>query len=147
MGERVPIPDLIKSIVPNLVSCRVWGDAAFINMPIVYPSGAFVTVRITHVSGGVRISDSGFAYREADSFGAGRSFSKTAQAVSEDYDIEVGKRSIYVDVQEHEVERAIFDVSAASHEVAARIVSRAAVTDADLKRDGHVSPSNKPRLP
>lgn len=126
MADRTPLRELTEAIVPTLVSYRSWGDASFINMPLAYPSGAFVTVRLMHVRDGVRVSDSGFAYREADSFGAGRSFSKTAQSIAEEYDIEVGKRSVFIDVPEHQVERAILDVSAASHAIASRIVSRIA---------------------
>ncbi len=127
MSEQVPLSEISALIAPKLVSCRNWGDASFISLPMVYPSGSFVTVRMTHISGGIRVSDSGFAYREAESFGAGRSFSKTARSVADATELQVGKRSIYVDVQNHEVERAIFDVSAASHSVAERIVSRASV--------------------
>jgi len=62
MTDRTPLIDLTKAIIPHLVSYRAWGDASFVNMPLVYPSGAFVTVRLTHTPGGVRVSDSGFAY-------------------------------------------------------------------------------------
>ena len=124
MVDQTPISELTGAIVPSLVSFKSWGDASFINMPLVYPSGAFVTVRLTHVPRGVRVSDAGFAYREIESFGAGRSFSNTAKSVTEEYDLSLGKRAIFVDAPEHEVERAILDVSAASHAVATRIVSR-----------------------
>ncbi len=124
MADRTPLIDITKAIVPTLVSFKAWGDASFINMPMAYPSGAFVTVRLTHRPGGVKVSDSGFAFREIESFGAGRSFAKTAQTAAEEFEVKVGKRSVYVDVQEHEVERAILDVSAASHAIASRIVNR-----------------------
>ena len=71
MSEQVPLSEISALIAPKLVSCRNWGDASFISLPMVYPSGSFVTVRMTHISGGIRVSDSGFAYREAESFGAG----------------------------------------------------------------------------
>lgn len=138
MGDRVPLRDLCEAVVPSLVSYRTWGDASFINMPMVYPSGAYVTVRLTQAPNGVRVSDAGFAYREAESFGAGRSFSRTAQSVAEEYEVELGKRSIFVDVAEHQVERAILDVSAASHAVASRIVSRAtADSEATISEELH----------
>ncbi len=113
-----------KEIISRLVSMQHWGDASFINLPMLYPSGSFVTVMINYIRDGVRVSDSGFAYREAESFGAGRSFSRTAQSVAEHHEIKVGKRSVYVDVQLHELERAIFDVSSASFTIAERIVER-----------------------
>lgn len=133
MGEQFPLIDLVERIRPNLVSCKSWGDATFMSLPLVYPSGSFVTVRLTHADDGVRVSDSGFAYREAESFGAGRSFSGTARSIADRFDVEVGRRSIFADVSIEEVERAILDVSSASNAVADRIVSNAAqTTDADI---------------
>jgi hypothetical protein len=126
MGERPDLSQLTEAIAPRLVSCRSWHDATFISLPMLYPSGSFVTVCLTHARDGIRVSDSGFAYREAESFGAGRSFANTARSIADEIDIKAGKRSIYVDVRPQEVERAIFDVSAASYSVAERIVSRAA---------------------
>ncbi|MEP3329730.1 hypothetical protein [Sedimentitalea sp.] len=124
MADRTPLVDLTRAIVPNLVSSKTWGDASFVNLPLAYPSGAFVTIRMTHVPEGVRVSDAGFAYREIESFGASRSFSRIAQTVVEEHDLCLGKRAIYVDVPEHEVERAILDVSAASYTIATKIVAR-----------------------
>lgn len=133
MGERVPIREITAAIAPNLVTCREWGDASFISLPMVYPGGSFVTVRLTHCPDGIRVSDAGFAYREAESFGAGRSFAQTARPIAEALGVTVGKRVIFADVPEHEVERAIFDVSAASHAVADKIVVRASAdAEADI---------------
>ena len=124
MADSVVLQDLAGSIVPRLVTAGHWPDATFINMPMVYPSGAFVTVRLSHAKDGIRVSDSGFAYREAESFGMGRSFAKTARSLAELYDVEVGSRTIYTDVRASDVERAILDVSAVSHATAERIVER-----------------------
>lgn len=128
MADRTPLNELCADVVPSLVSWETWGDASFVNLPIVYPSGSFVTVRLNYIDNrGIRVSDSGFAFREIESFGAERSFSRTAKAFAEAMDVEVGRRSIYVDVFDpNEVQRAIFDVSSASKAVAERIVSNVA---------------------
>lgn len=125
MGDQYPLETIADDITRRIVSVQNWGDASFINLPMIYPSGAFVTVRLSLIEGGLRVSDSGFAYREADSFGAGRSFRKTAQGVADDLGVKVGKTSIFVDAFRHEIERAVLDVSAASFTVAERIVARA----------------------
>lgn len=125
MGDYIELSELTSRIVPSLVSYQTWADASFISLPMVYPGGSFVTVRLTHVKDGVRVSDSGFAFKEADSFGAGRSFPYYARSISENYDVKVGKRTVFVDVRPHEVERAIFDVSAASLAIAEKIVEKA----------------------
>lgn len=125
MSDYVALQDLTASIAPRLVSAKHWSDATFINLPMLYPSGASVTVRLSFVKGGIRVSDSGFAYREADSFGMGRSFARTARTIADLHEVDVGNRTIYVDVGPQDVERAILDVSAASHATAERIVEKA----------------------
>lgn len=124
MSDFVAIQELAETIAPRLVSAKHWSDATFISMPMLYPSGAFVTLCLSHTKSGVRVSDSGFAYREADSFGMGRSFARTARACAEFYNVCAENRSIFVDVRPHEVERAILDVSAASHATAERILEK-----------------------
>lgn len=125
MNEIASIQKLTDTITAGMVSARHWHDASFVNMPMVYPSGGRVTVQISRVKNGIRVSDSGFAYREADFLGAGRSFGKTAATVADVYEVQAGKRSLYTDVSASELQRAIYDVSAASHLVAQRIVTRA----------------------
>ena len=124
MGEIPRISDICAEVLPRLVSYQRAQNAGFLNLPMLYPSGSYVTVRVTYAPGGIRVSDAGFAYREAESFGADRSFARTARAEAEKAHLHVGKRSIYVDVPGEEVERAILDVSAASCSVAQDIVSR-----------------------
>lgn len=129
MAGEDRIASICSSIVPRLVSHKEGRDANFINLPMLYPSGSFVTVRVTLARNGVRVSDAGFAYREAESIGADRSFSGTARAVAEKTELSVGRRAIYLDVEEEEVERAIYDVSAASRTVAENIASRISLDD------------------
>lgn len=124
MSDFVALQELAETIAPRLVSAKHWSDATFINMPMLYPSGAFVTLRLSHTKSGVRVSDAGFAYREADSFGMGRSFARTARTCAEFYNVKAEHRSIFVDVRPNEVERAILDVSAASHATAERILEK-----------------------
>ena len=69
---------MADAVAGDLLMVRHSGDSSFINLPIAYTSGTFVTVKIARVRDGVRVSDGGFAYRELESIGAERSFSKTA---------------------------------------------------------------------
>ncbi|GGK53787.1 hypothetical protein [Salinarimonas ramus] len=125
MTDLPNLSTLSAEIAPGLVTVKNYGDASFISLPMVYPSGAFVTVRLGYAAGGIRVSDSGFAYREIESFGAMRSFANTARTIAEEHDVEAGRREVFVDVPVEHVERAIFDVSAASKAIADRIVANA----------------------
>ena len=89
---------MAETVANDLLTVRHWGDSSFINLPIAYTSGTFVTVKIDRVRDGVRVSDGGFAYRELESIGAERSFSKTASGTAESEGLNVNKCSIFVGI-------------------------------------------------
>jgi hypothetical protein len=117
------LADPIKSAIESLVSARSVDGSVFVSVPLIFPSGTVVTVRIDPAPGGFRVSDNGFAYREIEAIGAERSFAKTVDKIVKAEDITRNKRVIYVDVPNEQIERAIFDVSAASWRVVDRIYS------------------------
>jgi hypothetical protein len=126
----------VDRIVRDLVSVRHMGDGSFISLPLAYPSGSYVTVRIDRSKGGFRVSDNGFAFREAESLGAARGFSKTAETIAQYDAVSVGKRIIYVEgVSDAELVRAICDVGKASSRVADKIVGKAAEEAAEELED------------
>lgn len=148
MSEQETIQQLAGRVTPSLVSARHVNGSSFIQLPVVYPSGSFVTVCLSSAIGGIRVSDAGFAYREIESFGAGRSFGRHAKSVAEMFDVEAGRRAIFADVPRHDVEWAIFDVSAASRLVVERIMDRinddgdVSVSDALRERLDRIFPAN-----
>jgi hypothetical protein len=137
MTEQLAVSDIAATIATRLVSVKSWDDASFLSLPMTYPSGSFVTVRLTQVRDGIRVSDSGFAYRELESFSAGRSFSRTARGISERFNLNVDRRTIFVDVPNEEVERAVLEVGAASRDVAEQIIDRA-LRDAEADISEHL---------
>src|SRR3546814_17256881 len=70
----------IESVVKLLVEFRQVGASSYINMPLLYPDGSCVTLRIDRLSDRFRVSDNGFAYREIEDLGAERSFAGTARS-------------------------------------------------------------------
>lgn len=108
----------------ELVSVRHWGGSSFLNLPLIYPSGSHVTVRIDAVAGGLRVSDNGFAYREAEAIGAERAYARTAGKVAEDSCLHRNARMLFIDVAPEQLTRAICDVGLASWQVVDRIYSR-----------------------
>lgn len=120
------VTEAVEAAVRDLLHVRVWGQATFVQVPLLYPSGSFVTVKIDLVPTGFRVSDNGFAYREAEMLGAGRSFSATAMKIAAYDELQVGKRSIYADVGAEDLTRAICDVAKATCRVADKVVGKAA---------------------
>jgi hypothetical protein len=128
--QVVSVAEAADAAAAALVSVRHWGGSSFINLPLIYPSGSFVTVKLEQVGReAIRVSDNGFAYRELESIGVQRSFAKTANSIAEAESLEVNKRAIFVDVPHAQLSRAICDVAIASWQVADRIFSRAAEED------------------
>jgi hypothetical protein len=124
-----PLRVAVDCVARQLVGVQHWGESSFVSLPFVYPGGSSVTVKLELVEGGFRVSDNGFAYREIESLGMQRSFPNAARAAAEPESLEVDRRTIFVDVPEEELARAIADVAAASWQVATTIVARTTEDD------------------
>lgn len=121
----------VEAAVRDLVRARRANGALYVNLPMLYPDGSFVTVRIDHSASGVRVSDAGFAYREADDVGAARSFRRTANRLVEETDVQVGDRLLFMDASIGTLERAICDVAEVSWRVA-NVISARALEEEDV---------------
>lgn len=124
MGDRVIPSELADAIAVDLVRVKHTGRTSFINLPLYYPSGSQVTVRVDVVKNGIRISDTGFCYREVERLGGEKSFRKSAGPFAHDAQVEVGERIIFVDVPPEHAQNAVSDVALASWRTAEKICSR-----------------------
>jgi hypothetical protein len=135
------LDDAIKTMAAGLVRHSRIDRSHFVNLPILYPDGSYVTVRIEDVKSGVRISDAGFAFRQADDIGASRSFKRTAKKIAEAADVEMTGNVLFVETSINELERAVLDVAETSRRAAAKIWQK--YFDED---DGGLSDELKERL-
>lgn len=124
MGDRVITSDLVDAIASDLVRVKHTGLSSYINLPLVYPSGSSITVKVDAVEHGVRISDAGFCFREIERLGGERSFKRTANTFAHECQIEVGSRTIFVDVPPEQAASAVSDVGLVSWRVADKICSK-----------------------
>jgi hypothetical protein len=115
----------IRQALDDLVSIREVRGSHLVSIPLIYPDGSFVTVRVEPWEGGVRVTDAGFAFREIDDVGRARSFRRVAGGYAEAADVVVVGHSISVTVQLDQIERAICDVAVTSWKVADKICSAA----------------------
>lgn len=122
---------VVSDVVRGLARAERVNGVWFVNMPMLYPDGSYVTLRVRQAPGGFRVSDAGFAYREAERVGATRSFRRAANPLAEAADVTVGDRSIFVEATMEELERAILDVSETSRRVAEHICQRVWSTEDD----------------
>jgi hypothetical protein len=116
----------LEAAINGLVSCEHWPDATYVRLPLIYPGGSQVTVEVSMMPGGerYRVTDGGFSYQELEDIGAERSFSKTADAVAENFAIQKSRRQFMLDVRSNELVQAIADVGMASWQLVDRVYSR-----------------------
>lgn len=119
------INEAVQSAIQGLVEAREIDGTTFVNLPLVYPDGSFVTLQVGGIKGKgreagnkFRISDNGYAYRELECIGAERSFANIVTKVAEEDGLSRNKRAIFVDVPLDQLQRAICDVAVASWRVA-----------------------------
>jgi hypothetical protein len=124
MMAETDIERVVEATASELVHLRNVGSSRFLNLPLVYPDGSSVTVKIDPVKGGIRVSDNGFAYREAEALGAQRSFGQVARNIAEDHGVNANRRVIYTDATPQTLHGAITDVATASWLIASRIFER-----------------------
>jgi hypothetical protein len=123
---KLPANDkTVEDAVRELVRTERIDGAVYVNLPMLYPDGSFVTVRVDRGAGGFRVSDAGFAYREVEDIAGPRSFRRTANRIAEANDVVVGERLIYVNATMETLERAICDVADASWRVVDAVAQKA----------------------
>lgn len=117
----VPAP-FIQAVVADLVSADHWPDGSFVRLPMVYPGGSLVTVKIDQLVGNrYRVSDAGFGFREIEEIGAQRSFTRIANTIAEEAALGRNARAFFIEVPADQLSRAISDVGMASWQVVERI--------------------------
>lgn len=125
----------VTTTMNNLVRTRQVRGSLFCNLPLLYPDGSFVTVKIDPVAHRFRVSDAGFAYREVEDVDAARSFKRTAEKFAEEAGVEVGDREVFVLVSDNQLERAVCDVAEVSWRIADQICNRAFDEDETVLAD------------
>lgn len=107
--------------IRELAPVRKWGETAFVNLPMFFPGGTAVTIRVAESSMGFIVSDNGFTYSELQAVGAERSFAKASKPIVEAHGITRNGHLLYVDVQAEDLPRAIADVAAASWQITTKV--------------------------
>lgn len=117
--------EVVDAAARSLVLVTHGADRSSVALPLVYPSGAVVSVQVSQVASGVfELTDCGLAYIEAEMVGGEHLFARNAAAVAEKLSVSAGKRVIYFTSDMEQLAGAIADVGAASVQVAHRICER-----------------------
>jgi hypothetical protein len=118
------VANAVDKAVSDLVQVRSWGDATFVNLPLICPDGSDMTVRVKRIDGGFQVDDAGFTYRDLARAGADRSFAKNASNYADRKELIVDSKMILARVGLDDLRRAICDVGAVSWQVLEKVYSR-----------------------
>ena len=111
----------VRKAVAALVSTSTWGSSYLISVPLVYPSGTNVGVKVTFSKGLYVVSDIAMGFREAESWEAQRSFGSHAGRIKDEVGVEyTSEHEFRLVVKEHQLSSAIRRVAYASHRAAVK---------------------------
>ena len=127
--EQIDDPAVRKAIA-GLVRVSEWGNSYLVTMPLVYPSGTVVGVRIMPAQGGFWVSDFALGYREAETFEAQRSFGSHAGRLKEELGVEyTDGHELRLFAKENQIAWALRRVAYASHRVVTKVYNSAPTWD------------------
>ncbi len=114
----------IDGAIGRLISVSYINSAIMVNMPLFYPSGSEVSVRLETSKSGFHVSDASFGYREAELVGGEVGFMRRARQHVEDLGLSISDaHEIWVDVTSAEqLTGAIATVANASYDVSHAVV-------------------------
>ena len=120
----------IERAVDRLVRASQVSDGFLVSLPMAYPTGTAVGIRIEPAQGGYYVSDFAMGYREAEDFGAERSFRYHLKKMIEGGPVEFtpGKQ-IRIRVNEGQLRGAIIKVANLSRDAAVKAYENAADWD------------------
>lgn len=133
----VGLAAVVESAVRQLVSVSNWANSSFVSLPLFYPGGGAVSVKIESWSASeFRVSDNGFAYREVESLGAERSFPKTAGRIASEQGVSANRRLIYAEAGVAQLAMKIAKVAITSWQIAHHICEKVSVHEEAVIAEG-----------
>lgn len=109
--------DVVDGVARALADVRHTQDASFISLPVLYPSGSLVVLRIDpHSEERFLVSDMAMGFEEADLMGAGRLFCHSAHGIAARAGVHFDRQTFSVSVRREQLVGAVSVVAAASQE-------------------------------
>lgn len=115
--QSVAFREVVDSAARALADTRHERQASFINLPVMYPSGSMVVVRIDpHHDGCFLVSDIGLGFQEADLMGAGKIYAHSAPAVAVRAGVHFDHQAFSLGVRQDQLAGAVAVIAACSQE-------------------------------
>jgi len=112
--------DLVEGVVGQFVKCAHESDGTIVRMPLIYPSGESISIRVVFDGATCFLSDLGNASREAELLGATTTlFRNQAKQVADQFGVKFDQFSFFeLQVPPDEVGAAIRILAGASEKAA-----------------------------
>ncbi len=109
--------EVVDGVARTLADARHVNGASFLSLPVMYPSGSLVTVRIEpHSEGRYFVSDMGMGFEEADLMAAGRQFVHSAPGIAVRAGVHLDRQSFTLGVRREQLVGAVSVIAACSQE-------------------------------
>lgn len=120
----------IERAVDRLVRASQVADGFLISLPMTYPTGTVVGIRIEPAQGGFYVSDFAMGYRESEDFSAERSFRYHIKKMIEDGPVEfTAGKQIRIRATEEQLKGAIIKIANLSRDAAVKAYENASDWD------------------
>ena len=132
------VSEAVDATVKELVSSTRWRDGTIVSVPLLYPGGTNVVVKISIApvnpkrvgTFAIRVSDFGSAFREMESVGLESAFVRSVSSMVESHDIQHTKQSIFQDITDiSDLYGAVCSVSSAAWKAVSMVYDRIAVEE------------------
>ena len=113
---------VIDEVARQLVTTRHEATGSFVRLPVLYPSGASVVVRINADGDRYFVSDAGFGPQEADMMGAVHIYARHGRAVAESAGVKFDNQAFFVtEANEAQLPGAVITIASCSQEATIRV--------------------------
>jgi hypothetical protein len=133
---RESFKKLIDDVGRQLVSAEHHTGRSFVRLPLLYPSGANVVVRVEGGENRFFVSDAGFGSQEADMMGASLIYARHGRAIAENAGVKFDNQAFFViEAERDQLPGAVVAIANCSHEATAlaayKLSERKSADDAD----------------
>ncbi|MGD0187013.1 MAG: hypothetical protein ABSC25_17425 [Roseiarcus sp.] len=113
---------LIEDVGRQLVTIDHGAAGSFVKLPLLYPSGANVVVRVEGGADRFFVSDAGFGYQEADMMGASLIYCRHGHAIAASAGIKFDNQSFFlIEASRDQIPGAVVTVGNCSLEATALV--------------------------
>jgi hypothetical protein len=121
MTDSTQFARLVDTVAREIVATEHQENGSFIRLPLLYPSGATVVVRVERGDNRYFVSDWGLGYQETDLYGAGSFYTRHARPIAEKAGVGFDNQSFFiVEATREQLPGAVVTIGNCSQEAAMR---------------------------